>query len=57
MFEGKGITVLYIGSEKIKVLNLNLNLRPIHGKILALLGREYERMYCTNYGCESVQTT
>ena len=59
MFEGEGITVLYMGSEKIKVLNLNLNLnlRPIHGKILALLGREYERMYCTIYGRKSVRTT
>jgi len=57
VFEGEGITVLYMGSEGVKVLNLNLNLRPNHGKILALLGREYERMYCTNYGCESVQTT
>lgn len=42
----EGITVLYRGSEMVKVLNL----RPIHGKILALLGREYERMYCTSYG-------
>jgi len=48
VFEGEGITVLYMESEKIKVLNLNL--KPIHGKILALLGREYERIYCTNYG-------
>jgi len=59
VFEGEGIIVLYMGSEKIKVLNLNLNLnlRPIHGKILALLGREYERMYCTIYGRKSVRTT
>ena len=57
MFEGEGITVLYMGLEEIKVLNLNLNLRPIHGKILALLGREYERMYCTIYGRKSVRTT
>ena len=55
MFEGEGIIVLYMGSEEIKVLNLNL--RPIHGKILALLGREYERMYCTIYGRKSVRTT
>ncbi|MCW7069485.1 MAG: hypothetical protein OCU17_02595 [Methanophagales archaeon] len=48
MFEDEGITVLYVGSEKIKVLNLSL--KPNHGKILVLLGREYERMYCTNYG-------
>ena len=48
VFEGEGITVLYMESEKIKVLNLKL--KPIHGKILVLLGREYERMYCTNYG-------
>ena len=27
-----------------------LNLRPIHRKILSLLGREYERMYDTSYG-------
>ena len=39
----EGITVLYKGSKMVAVLNL----RPIHGKILALLGREYERMYCT----------
>ena len=42
----EGITVFYMGSEMVKVLNL----RPIHGKILALLGREYERTYCTSYG-------
>lgn len=42
----EGITVLYIGSEMVNVLNL----RPIHAKILRLLGREYERMYCTSYG-------
>ena len=41
-----GITILYSGSEIVQVLNL----RPIHGKILALLGREYERMYCICYG-------
>jgi len=34
VFEGEGITVLYMGSERVKVLNLNLNLRPIHGKSL-----------------------
>ena len=39
----EGITLLYAGSKMVKVLNL----RPIHGKILALLGSEYERMYCT----------
>ncbi len=42
----EGITVLYRGSEMIQVLNL----RPIHLKVLSLLGREYERMYCTCYG-------
>jgi len=42
----EGITVLYRGSKMVAVLNL----RPIHGKILALLGREYERIYCTSYG-------
>jgi len=42
----EGITILYSGSEMVAVLNL----RPIHGKILALLGREYERIYCTSYG-------
>jgi transposase len=42
----EGITVLYTGSEMVKVLNL----RPIHVKILRLLGREYERIYCTSYG-------
>ncbi|MBC8520625.1 MAG: hypothetical protein ISS94_03865 [Candidatus Syntrophoarchaeum sp.] len=42
----EGITVLYRESEMVQVLNL----RPIHGKILALLGREYEQMYCTCYG-------
>jgi len=57
VFEDESITVLYMGSEKIKVLNLNLNLRLIHGKILALLGREYEQMYCTIYGRKSVRTT
>ena len=48
VFEDESITVLYMGSDRVKVLNLSL--RPNHGKILALLGREYERMYCTNYG-------
>ncbi|KAF5431191.1 Transposase [Candidatus Methanophagaceae archaeon] len=38
----EGITLLYLGSKMVKVLNL----RPIHGKILALLGSEYEKMYC-----------
>ncbi len=42
----EGITVLYRGLEMVKVLNS----RPIHRKILALLGPEYERMYCTGYG-------
>ena len=42
----EGITVLYRGSEMVKVMNL----RPIHLKVLSLLGREYERMYCTGYG-------
>ena len=42
----EGITVLYRCSEVVKVMNL----RPIHRKILALLGREYERIYCTGYG-------
>ena len=42
----EGITVLYRGSEMVKILNL----KPIHGKILALLGREYGRVYCTSYG-------
>ena len=42
----EGITVLYKGSEMVKILNL----KPIHGKILALLGREYGRVYCTSYG-------
>ncbi|MEA2074637.1 MAG: hypothetical protein U9O85_02720 [Euryarchaeota archaeon] len=37
----EGITILYSGSEMVAVLNL----RPIHEKILALLGREYERIY------------
>jgi transposase len=41
-----GITVLYKDSKMVAVLNL----RPIHGKILSLLGREYERIYCTGYG-------
>lgn len=38
-----GITVLYKESKMVAVLNV----RPIHGKILSLLGREYERIYCT----------
>jgi transposase len=42
----EGITVLYRGSETVKVMNL----RPIHLKVLSLLGCEYERMYCTCYG-------
>lgn len=42
----EGITVLYRGFERVKVMNL----RPIHLKVLSLLGREYERMYCTSYG-------
>ena len=42
----EGITVLYSGSERVKVMNL----RAIHLKVLSLLGREYERMYCTSYG-------
>jgi len=37
----EGITVLYKGSEMVKVLNL----RPIHAKILKLLGRSMRR--CT----------
>lgn len=37
----EGITVLYMGSEMVKVMNL----KPIHAKILSLLGREYERVY------------
>ncbi|NQE46778.1 hypothetical protein C5S31_12230 [ANME-1 cluster archaeon GoMg2] len=39
----EGITVLYRGSEMVNVMNL----RPIHQKVLSLLGREYARMYCT----------
>jgi transposase len=42
----EGITVLYCGSKMVKIMNL----RPIHLKVLSLLGREYERMYCTSYG-------
>jgi len=42
----EGISVLYKGSEMVKVLNM----KPIHLKILSLLGHEYERMYCTSYG-------
>ncbi len=38
VFEDESITVLYMGSDRVKVLNLSL--RPIHCKILALLGRE-----------------
>jgi transposase len=37
----EGITVLYIGSKKVKVLNI----KPLSAKILSLLGREYERIY------------
>ena len=37
----EGITVLYICSKMVKVLNL----KPIHAKIISLLGREYERVY------------
>ena len=44
MFEG--ITVLYKGSEEVAVLNM----KPIHYKVLSLLGHEYERMYCIGYG-------
>ena len=36
----EGITVLYRGSEMVKVLNM----KPIHLNILSLLGHEYERM-------------
>ena len=42
----EGITVLYKGSEMVKVLNM----KPIHYKVLSLLGHEYERMYCIGYG-------
>jgi transposase len=42
----EGITVLYRGSEMVKIMNM----RPIHLKVLSLLGREYEGMYCTCYG-------
>jgi len=38
----EGITVLYKGSEMVAVLNM----KPIHYKVLSLLGHEYERMYC-----------
>ena len=38
------ITVLYSGSEMVNVMNL----RPIHQKVLSLLGRDYVRMYCTD---------
>ena len=41
----EGIAVLYDDSKMVQILNL----RPIHEKILALLGREYEVMYCTSY--------
>jgi transposase len=37
----EGITILYIGSKMVKVMNL----KPIHAKILSLLGCEYERVY------------
>ena len=40
----EGITVLYRGSEMVKVMNL----RPIHQTVLSLLGREYVRLYCTD---------
>ncbi|RJS82056.1 IS1634 family transposase [Methanophagales archaeon] len=42
----EGITVLYKGSEMVAVLNM----KPIHYKVLSLLGHEYERMYCIGYG-------
>ena len=42
----EGITVLYKGSEMVTVLNM----KPIHYKVLSLLGHEYERMYCIGYG-------
>ena len=42
----EGITVLYMGSERVKVLNM----KPIHYKVLSLLGHEYEQMYRTGYG-------
>jgi len=42
----EGITILHRDSNIVKVLNL----RPIHGKNLALLGSEHKRMYCTSYG-------
>ena len=42
----EGITVLYKGSEMVKVLNM----KPIHYKVLSLLGHEYGRMYCIGYG-------
>ena len=36
----EGITVLYRGSEMVRVLNM----KPIHLNILSLLGHAYERM-------------
>ena len=42
----EGITVLYRGSKMVAVLNM----KPIHYKVLSLLGHEYERMYCIGYG-------
>ena len=37
----EGITVLYIGSKKVKILNI----KPLPAKILSLLGIEYTRVY------------
>ena len=42
----EGIAVLYKGSEMVRVLNM----KPIHYKVLSLLGNEYERVYCIGYG-------
>ena len=42
----EGITVLYRGSKMVAVLNM----KPIHYKVLSLLGHEYEQMYCADYG-------
>jgi len=42
----EGITVLYLGLEMVKIMNLRQN----HLKVLSLLGRECGRMYCTSYG-------
>ena len=42
----EGITVLYRGSKMVAVLNM----KPIHYKVLSLLGHEYEWMYCAGYG-------